>query len=201
MALLMFTPQILVWHALYGSWFVIPRGSGYEQVSVIGWQIPVFIGSIFTFSPILLPAVIGLFWWRNSLTLCRRPCYAAGDKQAGDKTLAGLNAYRFPHLVAPAFAVVLLVIVVLAGGSRDWMLGTAFGQRRIVDWAPCLAVGLGVYLTHMYISRKTHLISMLIVGLAAANGVMIVLYLLGALPEYGRVVACDTGMSIAPVGC
>lgn len=168
-SLVVMTPQFLVWKTLYGSWLVVPKGSGYEQIRWSWYSLTSFATSVFVLWPIYLPAGLGLMFASVS----------------GNQTDAG----RFTRTLAPCVLVVLVVFTVLVANSRDWMLGTAFGQRRMVDWAPFFAIGLATFLSKLKENGQVppRIVVGCAGGLAFLNTLLVVLYLLRLVPEYGRV--------------
>lgn len=172
--ILVMVPQFWVWKTLYGTWLVVPKGSGYEQIRWSWSSLASFVTSIFALWPIYLPAGLGLIL--GSLDSFRSQS-ASGRSQ-------------FFDTCAPFMLAVLVVLTFLVANSRDWMLGTAFGQRRMVDWTPFFAMGLAKVMDRA--SRASEALPRFLVGgvggLVVLNGILVVLYLLRTLPEYGRVI-------------
>jgi hypothetical protein len=72
--------------------------------------------------------------------------------------------------------------------AADSMIGTAFGQRRIVDWSAVMGIGLAMCLTGFSKGVSREWLRRLILVLAIVNTILLVpLYLLRHLPEYGLV--------------
>jgi hypothetical protein len=112
--LLVFSPQMVVWKLLYGSWLTIPQGSRFVT------NVPAWDGVLF--SP-----HHGLFSWSPLLYL----------------GLAGLVllARRRPWHVLAAF-VFLVALTRTNAGVADWWGGSAFGARRFDAALPLFGLGL-----------------------------------------------------------
>lgn len=179
-SLAMLAPQIAVWRILYGEWFVVPKGSGYEQVRWSWAALTSFLASIFVLWPAYLIAGVGLVLAAVGGARIPRPW-------PWPSALATPPADSFPRAVAPFLLLVLVIISMLVAGSRDWMLGTAFGQRRMVDWTPFFALGLAVLLDRLRRFTGTRGLPAASAALAGVNALLVILYLAGNLPQYGRV--------------
>jgi hypothetical protein len=116
--LVVFLPQMFVWHSLYGRWLTMPQGGSFMQwtsahpLAVLfdkhGW---------FTWTPIV---VIGL---------------------------AGLVSFGWRHTrVALPIAFVVLSAWYVNSAVADWWAGEAFGARRFLSLFPLLVLGLAVWL-------------------------------------------------------
>ncbi|HEY3119080.1 MAG TPA: hypothetical protein VGL15_00535 [Vicinamibacteria bacterium] len=117
-AVLVFSPQMIVWKLLYGSWLTIPQGAGFVSGR------PALAGVLF--SP-----RHGLFTWSPVLYL----------------GLAGLAmfAVREPwHGLAAA--VFVLALARVNAGVPDWWGGSAFGGRRFDAALPLFGLGLALAL-------------------------------------------------------
>lgn len=114
-ALLAFTPQLVVWRALYGTFLTLPQGEAY-----LDWRSPHLWDT-------LISADHGLFSWT--------PAMAVG--------LAGLlvGLRRDPVFAGGALAVFAATTWV-NGGVSDWAGSDAFGARRFDLVVPLLAPGL-----------------------------------------------------------
>lgn len=211
-SIVMLGPQVWMWRMLYGQWFVVPRGSGYEAMSWFGPDLPSFVTSIFAFWPVYLAALTGLIVLglagvaiqsnpKNTSRRLQSPSRApqepgTRDELAARESVSGEirgpfltpHAADFVYRTAPWLVLVVAIIVYLVAGSRDWMLGTAFGQRRMVDWSPLLAIGLAVTINWLGHRIPRPAVAVTLGLLAAGNCVLCVLYLLTDwIPEYGRV--------------
>jgi hypothetical protein len=114
-ALAAFTPQLLVWKALYGRFLLVPQGAGF-----LDWTSPHLLDALvsadhgfFSWTPVMLLGIAGL--------------------------VTGLR--RAPLLHGGALAVFLAAAWV-NGGVADWAASDAFGARRFDLVVPLAAVGL-----------------------------------------------------------
>ncbi len=117
--LLVFSPQMIVWHVLYGQPFAIPQGPSFMQ-----WTSPHPIAvlfsdnhGLFSWAPILALAVFGLLGLR-----------------------VVPSAWRLP-LVA-----VLLISWYVNAAVADWWAGEAFGARRFLSLFVLFSVGLAAWI-------------------------------------------------------
>jgi hypothetical protein len=142
-----FTPQMIVWQALYGQPLAIPQGGGFME-----WTAPNLVAVLFSDNH-------GLFSWSPMLLLA-----AAG--------FAGL-ARRERWLALPAVVVLVSSWYVNAAVS-DWWAGEAFGARRFLSLFPFFVMGLAAWIgaPGARLPRRLALVAMLIV----ANGLLLVQY-------------------------
>lgn len=117
-AILVFLPQLLVYRVLNGNLF--PARNVTDKFTWNGSHIPDILFSnfhgLFTWTPVVLLAVIGLFLlWRK-------------DK-----------------LVAAAFLVAFAAETYLLGSFSTWFGGAAFGGRRFVNCTVFFVVGLAAF--------------------------------------------------------
>jgi len=108
-AMVAFTPQLYVWHTLYGHAFVIPQGGGFMR-----WGAPALWSVLFsdnhglvTWTPVIALAIAGL------VPLTRRA------------PLVGVAAIAF-----------LVISWYVNAAVADWWAGEAFGARRFVGCYP-----------------------------------------------------------------
>jgi hypothetical protein len=113
-ALLVFTPQLVVWKILYGRFFLIPQGTGFMLWAQDAWASTLFSprNGLLTVAPLMAVALLGLL--------------TASRKQ--------------PGLGLPLIAVFAGVLVV-NGAVWDWW-GWGFSARRFTASLPLFAVGL-----------------------------------------------------------
>ncbi len=112
--LVVFSPQLAVWQALYGQPFTIPQGGDFMR-----WWDPA-IGSVL-FSPLR-----GWFSWT--------PIAAAG--------LLGIPLmWRRSKRLALVAAYILCSSVYVNAAVADWWAGEAFGARRFLSCFPVVAIG------------------------------------------------------------
>jgi hypothetical protein len=112
--LVVFTPQMLEWHAVFGRWLTIPQGEGFVSFP------PRFVGHV------LFSSYNGWFLWT--------PITAIG--MVG--LLFGLR--RAPRLYA-GLVLTLGAEIVLVGGVVTWY-GHWFGLRYLTSMTPLVAAGL-----------------------------------------------------------
>jgi hypothetical protein len=113
-AILVFTPQLIAWQALYGRPFTIPQGGDFMR-----WWDPALV-------PVLFSPFRGWISWT--------PLAAAG--------ILGLPMMwrRSPRLAVAAASFVCASIYVNAAVA-DWWAGEAFGARRFLSCYPLVALG------------------------------------------------------------
>lgn len=122
LALLIFSPQLLVWKALYGAYLAVPQGEGFMR-----WDAPAW-------SEVLMSSRNGLLPWA--------PLYALG----GLGLLLSLR--RHPRLGAALLLGVALQTVA-NGAAWDWWAGGSFGGRRFDSCFVAFAFGLGYLLIRL----------------------------------------------------
>ena len=117
--LITFTPQMIVWNALYGQPFAIPQGPSFMQ-----WGSPFLLSvlfsvshGLFSWAPILVPAVWGLAIW-----------------------------LRRDRDVALPIAVFVGLSWYVNAAVSDWWAGEAFGARRFLSLFPLFVVGMAAWL-------------------------------------------------------
>lgn len=169
-SVVVFLPQVAVWKTLYGQYFVVPRGSGYERLKWLRPNIPGFLLSFYPFAPLLLPATVALVAWLP------RPRRDGGPAAAP----AG-----FLRAVVPLFLAVLLVISYIHSCQPERLEGEAFGQRGLVDWSVLFAIGVGLFLQRFPAILRWDWTEVILLGLAACNAALIALYVLKVIPEWG----------------
>jgi hypothetical protein len=108
-------PQLLAWHAIYGSFLTVPQGGSFMR-----WGEPAVLSVLFStnhglflWTPALLIATVGLAWvWRRD------------------------------HLIGSAVLLVFAAAVYVNAAVSDWWAGEAFGSRRFIACTPIFALGL-----------------------------------------------------------
>jgi len=146
-ALLVFFPQMLGWHSVYGSWVAVPQGREFFDFAPrrIPWSLFSLHSGLLVWHPILIVGCVGL------VLLVRR-----------QDDLGRLMRWA---LVAAALA------VVVDGGlinEDEWFLGGLFGRRRLTCLSPLFALGLAAFF-HGFWSRRAGVVMSAGVLLAAAN--------------------------------
>jgi hypothetical protein len=113
-ALLVFLPQIIIWHSLYGYWLGVPQGASYMQ-----WGEPMLLdvlfsarNGLFVYAPMWLVGIVGLGWL----------------------------ARREPWTAWPLFACFWLAAWV-NGAVTDWWGIGSIGARRFDGLVPIVALG------------------------------------------------------------
>ncbi len=116
---LIFLPQLIVWHHLYGEWFTVPMGSSFIQ-----WQPEIWW-------EILVSPRNGLFSWTPLVFL----------------SLLGLPLLYKKHPILSASLTGILVAQWLLNASIvDWWGGAAFGGRRFIECSVIFALGIAALL-------------------------------------------------------
>ncbi len=115
--LLIFTPQLLAWKAIYGSYLLTPQGDGFMRLSESLWYATLFAprNGLLPHAPIVALSLIGLL-----LLLRHRP-------------VIGLPALGALSLLA-----------LVNGAVYDWW-GWGFGARRYIVALPLFAMGLACF--------------------------------------------------------
>jgi hypothetical protein len=127
-AALVFSPQMIVWKLLYGSFLTIPQGSG-------------FVAGAPALGGVLFSPRHGLFSWS--------PLLYVG--------LAGLAAFAVRQpLRALAALVFLAALARVNAGVADWWGGAAFGGRRFDGALPLFGLGLTLALEALARLARRH---------------------------------------------
>ena len=113
-AFAVFSPQMLAWKLLYGSWLTIPQGEGFVA-GATAWAGVLFSPrhGLFSWSPLLYLGAAGLLTWVR----------------------------RAPLRLA-ATVVFFLCLARVNAGVADWWGGAAFGGRRFDALLPLFGLGL-----------------------------------------------------------
>jgi hypothetical protein len=150
-ALVVFSPQMVVWHVLYGQPFAIPQGPSFMQ-----WMSPHMVDVLFSTSH-------GLFTWTPVVAL----------------SIWGLVAGFLPRdrAAAPVILGIVLVSWYVNAAVADWWAGEAFGARRFLSLLPFLVLGLATWLQGGGRHAGVRSSRLLIVGaLTVANGLLLLQY-------------------------
>jgi hypothetical protein len=145
-AAVVFSPQMAVWHALYGRWLAMPQGPSFVQ-----WTSPHPID-------VLLSDNHGLLAWTPIVAL----------------SLVGLAqfAWRERRVALPLAAVVIGAWYVNASVA-DWWAGEAFGARRFLSLFPLFVVGLSTWVASPRLRAvRLALVAVLVIG----NGLLLLQY-------------------------
>lgn len=119
-AFLVFSPQMVAWKVLYGSFLTVPQGEG--------------------FFDFLHPRVLQLLFSTHGL-LTWTPLYLV--------SIAGFYfLYRRDRNLAVPILIVLAANILFNGFLVDWHGHWSFGARRLVNCIPLFALGLAAFLEH-----------------------------------------------------
>jgi hypothetical protein len=159
--LAVFSPQLLYWKALYGSFLLIPQGGGY-----LDWTRP-------RLEEVLFSSRHGLLSWAPVLWLA----------------LGGLPGFarRAPAFGLPLVAALFLTLYVNASVS-DWWAGASFGSRRFDGALPLFALGLAAALARLVplVARRPLLsASLMLMPFVSWNFLLMGVYFEGAIPPDG----------------
>jgi hypothetical protein len=148
-AIVVFSPQMLVWWTLYGNPFLVPQGEDFMH-----WGSPA-LGSV------LFSSWHGLLTWT--------PIVAA--------SLVGLVllARRAP-LVGVALIVAFLVAFYTNAAVADWWAGEAFGSRRFVSCFPILVIGLAALISSLDARLGLRALVTIIAVVIIYNGLLLLQY-------------------------
>jgi len=144
----LFSPQMMVWTALYGRPFALPQGPSFMQWTSPHPMAVLFSDNhgLFTWAPILIPAVIGL----------------------------GTFMRREARIALPMAGVLLLSWYTNAAVA-DWWAGEAFGARRFLSLFPLFVLGFAVWVQDPATGVRRGRVAALAV-LAVANGLLLLQY-------------------------
>jgi hypothetical protein len=146
-ALLVFTPQMAAWNAIYGSPLVLPQGKGFMRwcepalasVLLSDWH------GLFTWTPVVAVAVAGVAGlWRR-------------DRSAGVAAVAVLTSAWYVNAAV-----------------ADWWAGEAFGSRRFLSCFPFFVLGLCAVIARW--EQRPRFIAGLVVVAVALNGLLLFQY-------------------------
>ncbi len=160
-SLLVFSPQLFYWKLLYGSFLLVPHGSGYID-----------LGSP-QIEQVLFSSRHGLLSWTPVLWLA----------------LAGVPRLlrRAPTIAAPLAIATLLALYVNAS-VHDWWAGASFGSRRFDGALVFFALGLAAsieWLLPRLERRPLAAVSLLLAPFAFWNFLLMGVYFDGAIPPDG----------------
>jgi hypothetical protein len=177
-ALVVFLPQVAAVSVLYGSLMFLPPGTGYDEMR---WTRPDFLAlavSTFSYFPLLVVSFVGLFPIVKAAT---RRSGESGPERPADATASEM----FLTWVRPASLLALLVVLyITASYPRGSTFGDSFGQRRIVDWAPLMAIGWASCFTLIPDRHRAAAMKALVV-FGIVGVVLTGLYTLHLIPEWG----------------
>jgi hypothetical protein len=117
-AVLVFSPQMLVWHVLYGQPFAIPQGPSFIQ-----WTSPHPLDVLFSSNH-------GLFMWTPLVAL----------------SIWGLALFLLRNReAAPVILGLVFAAWYVNAAVADWWAGEAFGARRFLSLFPLLVLGMATW--------------------------------------------------------
>jgi hypothetical protein len=149
---LIFLPQLVAWGSIYGSWWHVPQGGDFLQLSPGRFANVLFAThhGLLAWSPIVVAAIAGwilLLYKRNSRGL-------------GIALLAGFLIQWFVNTL-----------------PCDWWAGWSFGARRFIDCIPLVAIGLAAIArsgqavrTGFFVLAGANIVQWLRVGTGALSG-------------------------------
>jgi hypothetical protein len=165
-AVVCFLPQLAVWKLLYGYWFTMPPNPFY---ATLHWRDPdlwnYFFSTrhgMFAWAPIWFVAVTGVVWG----------------------TVRGTVGLRW-------WLPVLGCAMYFNASIHNWWAGCSFGERRMVDYAPLLALGLGAVLQAWPALLRSRTFVALAIIAVGFNWLLMLRYFTHDLPEYDFVPTSD----------
>ncbi len=113
-----FSPQLLVWKHLFGSYLTVPQGEGFMVWTESAWLSTLFSprNGLLTMAPLMALALLGI-----------------------------IGAARRRVALAAPMLLILLGMAVINGMAHDWW-GWGFSARRFTSALPLLTFGLGAAL-------------------------------------------------------
>lgn len=178
-SLVVFMPQAAAATVIYGDLVLLPPGTRYDEMMWTHPNLAGLIVSVFSFFPLLIPGFAGLLPWRASIA-------AAGTRDEAAKQV-------FLQWVRPIMLLVLVVVMyITASYPRGSSFGDSFGQRRIVDWAPVVAVGMAS-LFALVPERWQRRFNAALLVMAAIGIVLLGLYIVKLVPQWGGTVELGVG--------
>ena len=156
---LVFLPQVMFWHAVYGAWFTVPQGNDFMRWGSPQPDLILFSGrhGLITWHPVILLALFGLVpLWHT------------------DKRLA--------RSVAAVFLMQLYVNSVVS----QWWAGDAFGGRRFCGVLPWLALPLGAAAMQAAAARGRTFVGCVLLAFLLWNGLSLAQYRLGFVSRSER---------------
>ena len=121
LGVLVFSPQLLVWKHLFGTYLTVPQGEGFMVWTESAWASTLFSprNGLLTMAPLMALAVLGILG----------------------------AAVRRTALAVPMI-LILVGMAVINGMAHDWW-GWGFSARRFTSALPLLTFGLGAALAGM----------------------------------------------------
>lgn len=180
--ILAFSPMMYVWTILYGEPIPspLPVDQAFEQGGLdrtfMNWTNPFVLEFLFSEHR-------GLFLWSPIFLLA----------------IAGYYFLYKKHKQLSIMAMIMTVIVFyIHSAPFDWEAGGAFGQRRVADISPFLAIGLVALLDRIGITSITSKIakSLVVFPLIIWNVIFVLIWRMEGLVQQTMGVFFDTGRSV-----
>lgn len=116
--LVVFSPQLVAWKLLYGSWYTVPQGEGFMRWDDPAWTETLFSSrnGLFPWAPLYLPMLAGL-------------AFTSARRRLASLLLLGLLLQAFVN-----------------GAVWDWWAGGSFGGRRFDSTFVVFALGASALL-------------------------------------------------------
>jgi len=163
--LVVFSPQLLVWNALYGSPIAVPQGSGFFD-----WLRPELLEYLFSTRH-------GLYAWHPVMLLA---------------TLGFVLLWRRDRRVTAALASALLLQWYLNSAATDWWAHDSFGARRFISATSVLALGMAAlteWTTERF--RRGSLVMLLVIIALVGWNFLFELQYSWAFVSYGEALTWD----------
>ncbi|MBT4277753.1 hypothetical protein HOD96_03365 [Candidatus Falkowbacteria bacterium] len=147
-AFVVFSPQLLMWKYLYGSFLVAPQGGKFFDLFNPHFVKFLFSGyhGFFVWHPFLLFSVLGLFFYIKK-----------------NKKLAVL------------FLLTLFLQIYMNSALSDWFGGGSFGARRMISSIFILAIGLTFIMSQLNRKRIALIFFSLIIFLAISWNILLMI--------------------------
>lgn len=147
--LAVFSPQMAVWHVLYGRALTVPQGP-----SFLRWASPHPIAVLFSDNH-------GLFTWSPLILL----------------SVFGLAGFvRQQRSVAVPIVAIVLASWYVNAAVADWYAGEAFGARRFLSLLPLFVLGMSVWVAPATSSNARSWRLIVVWTLVAANWLLLLQY-------------------------
>lgn len=157
-AVLVFSPQLLVWQYLYGTWRTSPYMADHDPA--FNWLAP-------QIGPVLFSSFHGLFSWH--------PVYLIA--------LLGLLALRrHDRWAALALALISLLNIYVVAAWWAWWQGDSFGGRMFLNASWIWLIGLAGAIHWLWTPQRYRLVLVAAGLLIIWNGLALVQYRLGLVP-------------------
>ncbi len=148
-AIVAVTPQLIAWHAVYGTALLMPQGGGFMR-----WGDPAILQVLFSTRH-------GLFLWTPAMLLA----------------VIGLWRLRHRNRMVAGGALLLLVAAVYVNAAvSDWWAGEAFGARRFISYTPLFALGLAALAPSVESAASRVAVRVAAVGLVIYNVLFLLQY-------------------------